>query len=102
MIQKKEKPTLNNSLTSTDEKFGKLKTLSEQHKVEETELTEKINIYKENEVDKKFAQFEQYSLEKRNNQIEIDKLKIEVQNKLDKIEKLGNLEYDPKCSYCMR
>ena len=88
-------------MAATDEKFGKLKTLSEQHKVEETELTEKINIFKENEVDKKFAQFEQYSLEKRNNQIEIDKLKIEVQNKLDKIEKLGNLEYDPKCSYCM-
>ena len=78
-----------------------MKTLSEQYKVEETELTEKINIFKENEVDKKFAQFEQYSLEKRNNQIEIDKLKIEVQNKLDKIEKLGNLEYDSNCSYCM-
>jgi len=69
--------------------------------VEETELTEKINIYKENEIDKKFAQLEQYSLEKRNNQIEIDKLKIEVKNKLDKIEKLGNLEYDTNCSYCM-
>ena len=95
------KVSLNNSLTSTDEKFGKLKTLSEQHKVEETELTEKINIFKENEVDKKFAQFEQYSLDKRNNQIEIDKLKIEVQNKLDKIDKLGNLEYDPDCSFCM-
>jgi DNA repair exonuclease SbcCD ATPase subunit len=95
------KTSLNNSLSSTDEKFGKLKTLSEQYKVEETELTEKINIFKENEVDKKFAQFEQYSLEKRNNQIEIDKLKIEVQNKLDKIDKLGNLEYDSNCSYCM-
>ena len=95
------KTSLNNSLSSTDEKFGKLKTLSEQHKVEETELTEKINIFKENEVDKKFAQFEQYSLEKRNNQIEIDKLKIEVQNKLDKIDKLGNLEYDSNCSFCM-
>ena len=78
-----------------------MKTLSEQYKVEETELTEKINIFKENEVDKKFAQFEQYTLEKRNNQIEIDKLKIEVQNKLDKIEKLGNLEYDTNCSFCM-
>ena len=57
----------------------KLKTLSEQYKVEETELNEKINIYKENEIDKKFAQLEQYTLEKSNNQIEIDKLKIEVQ-----------------------
>ncbi len=95
------KISLNNNLNSTDEKFGKLKTLSEQYKVEETELTEKINIFKGNQVDKKFAQFEQYSLDKRNNQVEIDKLKIEVQNKLDKIEKLGNLEYDANCSYCM-
>ena len=96
-----KKISLNSDLKSTDEKFGKLKTLTEQYKVEETELTEKINIYKENEVDKKFAQYEQYSLEKSNHQIEIDKLKIQVQHKLDKIEKLGNLEHDPNCSYCM-
>ena len=95
------KASLNNESSFTDEKFGKLKTLSEQYKVEETELTEKISIYKENEVDKKFAQFEQYSLEKSNHQIEIDKLKIEVQHKLDKIDKLGNLEHDPDCNYCM-
>ena len=50
-------------------------------------------------MDKKFAQLEQYKSEKSNNQIEIDKLKIEVQNKLDKIEKLGNLEYDTNCSF---
>jgi len=96
-----EKVRLTNELSEVDTKVGKLKTLSEQYKVEETELTEKINIYKENEIDKKFAQLEQYTLEKRNNQIEIDKLKIEVQNKLDKINKLGNLEYDTDCSYCM-
>ena len=95
------KASLNNSLSTTDKKFGELKTLSEKYKVEETELTEKISIYKENEIDKKFAQLEQYTLEKSNNQIEIDKLKIEVKNKLDKIEKLGNLEYDTNCNYCM-
>ena len=96
-----EKARLTEGLSDVDNKFGKLKTLSEQYKVEETELNEKINIYKENEIDKKFAQLEQYTLEKNNNQIEIDKLKIEVKNKLDKIEKLGNLEYDTDCSYCM-
>jgi DNA repair exonuclease SbcCD ATPase subunit len=96
-----EKDRLQNGLSNVNDNMGELKTLSEQYKVDETELTEKISIYKENEVDKKFAQFEQYSLEKKNNQIEIDKLKIEVQNKLDKIQKLGNLEYDPNCSFCM-
>ena len=96
-----EKAGLSNDLNQIDETFGKLKTKSEQYKVDETELTEKINIYKENEVDKKFAQFEQYSLEKSNNQVEIDKLKIKVQHKLDKIDKLGNLEHDPDCDFCM-
>mgnify|MGYP000861074323 CR=1 FL=1 len=96
-----EKAKLSSELDNANDKVGKLKTLSEQYKVEETELNEKISIYKENEIDKKFAQLEQYTLEKGNNQIEIDKLKIEVHNKLDKINKLGNLEYDPDCSYCM-
>jgi DNA repair exonuclease SbcCD ATPase subunit len=96
-----DKVGLSNDLNQIDETFGKLKTKSEQYKVDETELTEKINIYKENEVDKKFAQFEQYSLEKSNNQVEIDKLKIKVQHKLDKIDKLGNLEHDPDCDFCM-
>ena len=95
------KINLTNSLNKVDERVGEIATLSEQFSVEETELNEKIKIYRENEIDKKFAQLEQYKLDKSNNQIEIDKLKIEVKNKLDKIEKLGNLEYDSNCSYCM-
>ena len=95
------KINLSNSLNKVDERVGEIATLSEQYSVEETELNEKIKIYRENEIDKKFAQLEQYKLDKSNNQIEIDKLKIEVQNKLEKIEKLGNLEYDSNCSYCM-
>ena len=39
--------------------------------------------------------------ERKETKIEIDKLKIEVRNKLDKIEKLGNLEYDKDCTYCV-
>ena len=95
------KVNLTNSLNKYDDRVGEIATLSEKYSVEETELNEKIKIYKENEIDKKFAQLEQYKLDKSNNQIEIDKLKIEVKNKLDKIEKLGNLEHDPNCSYCM-
>ena len=32
---------------------------------------------------------------------EVDSLKVEVKNKLDKIEKLGDLEYDKDCDFCM-
>jgi len=96
------KAKLSNSLNAVDERVGEMATLSKQFSVEENELNEKINIFIENEVDKKFAQLEQYSTEKSNNQIEIDKLKIQVQHKLDKIDKLGNLEYDPDCDFCMK
>ena len=33
---------------------------------------------------------------------ELYKLKIEVKTKLDKIDKLGDLEYDEDCDYCMK
>ena len=95
------KRSLKINLNKVDEKVGELKKFSEQYIVEERELEEAITLYKKNEIDKKYSQLEQYKLEKKNNQIEIDKLKIEVKNKLDKIEKLGNLEYDPNCKFCM-
>jgi DNA repair exonuclease SbcCD ATPase subunit len=95
------KTSLKINLNKVDEKVGELKKFSEQYIVEERELEEAITLYKKNEIDKKYSQLEQYKLEKKNNQIEIDKLKIEVKNKLDKIEKLGNLDYDPKCKFCM-
>ena len=95
------KVNLTNSLTGVDERVGEIAAQTEKFSSKKTELNEKIKIYKENNIDKKYAQLEQYKLEKSNNQIEIDKLKIEVKNKLDKIDKLGNLEYDSDCSYCM-
>ena len=95
------KVNLTNTLTKVDERVGEIAAQSEKFSSEKTELNEKIKIYKENKIDKKYAQLEQYKSEKSNNQIEIDKLKIEVKNKLDKIDKLGNLEYDSDCSYCM-
>ena len=60
------KVTLTNSLNAVDERVGEIATLSKQLSVEETELNEKINIFIGNEVDKKFAQLEQYSAEKSN------------------------------------
>ena len=49
------KINLTNSLNKVDERVGEIATLSEQYSVEETELNEKIKIYRENEIDKKFA-----------------------------------------------
>ena len=53
------------------------------------------------EVEKQFNKLSNLKSQKHEIKVEIDKLKIDVQNKLDKIKKLGDLQYDPDCEYCM-
>jgi len=53
------------------------------------------------EVENQFNKLSNLKSEKHEIKVEIDKLKIDVQNKLDKIKKLGDLQYDPECEYCM-
>lgn len=78
-------------------------------------LTEKINnnhidmssknsdimFYHNIDIEKSYDELNQIKKEKNNFKNEFDKLEIIVQNKRDKLSKLGELEYDPNCSYCM-
>jgi len=61
----------------------------------------KIENYKKKNIESQHTELEQVEQDRSNTKIEIDKLKIEVRNKLDKIEKLGDLKYDSNCDFCM-
>jgi DNA repair exonuclease SbcCD ATPase subunit len=65
------------------------------------EIENKIVIYKQDSVEENYYKLEKLEEERDLFQIELDKLKIEVRSKLDKIEKLGNLTYDEDCDHCM-
>jgi len=65
------------------------------------EIENKILIYKQDGVEENYYKLEKLEEERDLFQIELDKLKIEVRSKLDKIEKLGNLTYDEDCDHCM-
>ena len=65
------------------------------------EIESKIEVYKKDNVEEKYYELEKLEEERDLFQVEIDKLKIEVRSKLDKIEKLGNLTYDEDCNDCM-
>jgi DNA repair exonuclease SbcCD ATPase subunit len=52
-------------------------------------------------VNEQYLELEKLEKERDLFQIEIDKLKIEVRSKLDKIEKLGDLTWDEDCDHCM-
>ena len=65
------------------------------------EIENKIVIYKQDGVEENYYKLEKLEEERDLFQVELDKLKIEVRTKLDKIDKLGNLTWDEDCEHCM-
>ena len=103
------------SIEVLEEEHSKLRNLSdkvkqnlseyeiEQYDFEKAvkEIENKILIYKQDGVEENYYKLEKLEEERDLFQIELDKLKIEVRSKLDKIEKLGDLTYDEDCDHCM-
>ena len=64
-------------------------------------LFNRIESEKYKDIDNRIAEYDLIIDQRDTAKKEIDNLKVEVRNKLDKIAKLGDLQYDPGCSYCM-
>ena len=96
-----EKKKLNTILYNVDTDLGNTKTHVKTFALEKKNLNSKISQYEKDNVSDNYAKLEKLEEERDLFQIEIDKLKIEVRTKLDKIEKLGNLTYDENCDDCM-
>jgi len=88
-------------LNDIDVRLGTLKSNRTQNEFRETELKEKIKNYTDSNLNQKYLKLQQFIEDRKDTKIEIDKLKIEVRHKLDKIDKLGNLKYDEDCEFCM-
>ena len=66
-----------------------------------SDLESKIKIYEKDNVQEKYAELEKLEQERNIFAIELDKLKADVRVKLDKIDKLKGVTYDPDCEHCM-
>ena len=89
------------TLDNIDTRLGSLESNKEENKTKLTELKGKIQTYTESNINQLYNDLSKLEGERQESQIEIDKLKIEVRAKLDKIDKLGNLEWDDDCDFCM-
>ena len=96
-----EKKKLDGILYKVDEEYGVTKTSVQGFALQRKDLQTKINSYEKENVSEKYIKLEKLEEERDLFQIELDKLKIEVRAKLDKIDKLGNLTYDEDCDDCM-
>jgi len=82
--------------------MGSLVGTQQDNKTKLKEFKRKIDLYSDDDVNGKYLQLTHFQEHHKEIKVDIDKLKIEVKNKLDKIEKLGHLEYDDNCEYCMK
>ena len=97
----KDKIGYEDLLESMDIRLGSVGATKEENKSKIVELKHRIKDYVDKDINKKYLDLITLEDDKKELRIEIDKLKIDVRNKLDKIEKLGILEWDEDCEFCM-
>ena len=98
---KENKNTLSKTLSDIDAELGEVDVRIEKASLLNTELNMKIQSHKDEKTEENFVELEHLENHKKELEIDLDKMKIEVRSKLDKIEKLGDLEWDDDCEYCM-
>ena len=99
---------LQSELKDNQELHKQTQTLFQEalHKISHIESTKTMTMkqleeFKTENILQKYNELESFKYDYEKTDTDIDKLKEEVQRKLDKIRKLGDLEYDPDCEYCM-
>ena len=99
---------LQSELKDNQELHKQTQTLFQEalHKISHIESTKTMTMnqleeFKNENILQKYNELESFRYDFDKTDTEIDKLKEEVQRKLDKIRKLGDLEYDPECENCM-
>ena len=99
---------LENDLLSQSSDFKEVvkdidRTLSEFNDVSNLldEIETTITQYESDNINEQYSEFQTLQQSRDEFQIEIDKLKVEVRNKLDKTEKLKGVTWDEDCEHCM-
>ncbi len=80
-----------------DKTFSEFNDIS--NLLDEIETT--ITQYESDNINEQYSEFQTLQQSRDEFQIEIDKLKVEVRNKLDKTEKLKGVTWDEDCEHCM-
>ena len=99
---KDEKQTLKKSMESLTEQKTIIKEKLEKISDSELQIKNKIKYHEENNTDNKYNQSIQKDESGKKLKSELSNLKDKVQIKVDKINQLGNLEYDEDCDFCMK
>ena len=97
----KSKESVETSISREELELRDTLTLVENSTITYNQFKEQLAELEARDLFAKQEELKSYEIERINTKTEIDKLKIEIKNKLSKMEHLEDLEYDPDCDYCM-
>lgn len=64
-------------------------------------INDKVEKFKSDDIESKYSEYNTLKLEASNIEGELNRKKLIVTNKLDKLKKLESHKYDPNCTYCV-
>ncbi len=94
LSQNKDFQEVTKDIDKTNSEFNDISQL-----LDEIETT--ITQYESDNINEQYSEIQTLQESRDEFQIEIDKLKVEVRNKLDKTEKLKGVTWDDNCEHCM-
>jgi len=88
-------------ITTSQVELERLKTQTEANKQENERLQEELSKFDEDEIKTQYDELVRLEEEKSKVSAQIDTAKVDIKHKLDKLAKLSEHKYDPKCPFCM-
>jgi DNA repair exonuclease SbcCD ATPase subunit/3',5'-cyclic AMP phosphodiesterase CpdA len=99
---KQDKETFKKSLQTIDTQLVEVKEKWDVVVESKKKLEDSIKYHNDNDTENKYVTALKQDESGRQLKIDLENLKDVVQIKVDKINKLGNLDYDEDCDYCMK
>ena len=98
----KDKAELEVKVSRSNTEIVKLKKVEDKNKEEYASIKQKLHEFAHSDIEKKHDTVVELEETKRYYIGEIEKLKIDVSHKLEKLRKLDNFDYDEACQYCVK
>ena len=98
----KDKAELEVKISRSNTEISKFKKVEDQNKKEYSSIKKTLHEFTHSEIEKKHDTVVELEDTKRYYSGEIEKLKIDVSHKLEKLRKLDNFDYDEACQFCVK
>ena len=89
------------NISTAQVELDRLRQQIETNTLEYDRLQEELSKFDEDEIKMQYDELVRLEEEKQQANAQIDTAKVDIRHKLDKLEKLREHKYDPKCPFCM-